>query len=68
MLNIIRDVIIQDITNNDLTCFFVISANSYQTIYKEDALDPVTGKHHYFTNLDEFKQFIDNQYADEEED
>lgn len=63
---IIADTILPDLKSRNITGYILITANSFEVAYKEDCLDPVTGKHYKFTTLEEYKDYINSQYKDEE--
>ena len=59
---IIKETILPDLKERKITGYFLVTANSYEMVDGEDCIDPVTGKHHSFNSLSEYREYIKSQY------
>ena len=63
---VIRNIVIPDMTGQGITVFIIMSANSYELVMGEDCLDPMTRKHLKFKTIQEYMDYIDSQYKKDE--
>ena len=59
---VFRELIIPDMNKLGLTVFVIMSANSFEMVVGEDCIDPVTRSHTFFDTLEEYIEYIDDQY------
>lgn len=61
----LKNVMIPDMVSKGLEVYCVLTANSFEMAVGEDCVDPRTGKHMVFNDLDSYRDYIARTYEEE---